>query len=800
MGESRQKNRIKLESQNATTDEKDIKQKGAFNNRVLSPYSYIKYYNKLIETMEHSTENSQNEKTKPQQTKQTFNKIVFPDYLEKKHSKKEQQRNNWNDHKGLTIQEKQELLDEMLIQKRTEELLNKIAENNKQQNQFIFRTHSVIPKIIKNSDMIDFIDQTQKKYFSVSRQIMNEINKHKKQKSLQSPQSCHSPFYQSIYGNLRKSEILEDNQGFSQVVSKLEDSQQRDSLNQKKKIPQIQKIMLANQLVRQNSYDNNFKQVSGNNSFIKVSEGYQGRQSLQLAKNSNISRQDSVSSNQQLMVRTQLRINVSQEVSEELKNLKQIDIQYQKQEVEEKYQKKLDHIQKNKNPQYFMSKSVLDRKNITLRKILSSIPFQKLSQIYDKKIQNFKETLIEQKMKMQKLKTPLKKQIKPTFYHHISKNPLLVSLLTAKYQQNNSQENNITDNTQEKKTEDSIIENQFQFMDIEDTKKEAQNSCKSLLISKNQYEHSPQSRQNLSTQPAECVSKVKQSSLTDSNQNKFHKIDGKTVFTKQNIQNTQSSRSIKSNSKKLELMTFHSQRGTKSQNYFMGIQRNSSIESDKLNQDKELNNFGQSKTTIKQSRENQQKNANTKKSQSNLQESSQKELRIKNKNEVDTTILEKKQRRYTDLSNSAVVKSGGFSTFYSSKFFFQDGQKQFNVKDKLQYAFDEYLDNDEILSSPRLRQATYSSNNSNPPSLKRKVTISDQGSNTFRQQTHNQSKKLSIFDSNNYFNQRYFPTAGSTLKLSQSAHDLNIKFEKILEQQIQGIGILKNQNQSSQNA
>ncbi|KAL4477023.1 hypothetical protein ABPG72_011720 [Tetrahymena utriculariae] len=630
---------------------------------------------------------------------------------------------------------------------------------------------------------------------------MNEINKHKKQKSLQSPKSCHSPFYQNIYGNFKKSEIIEETQAFSQAVNQFENSQQRDSLNQKKKFPQIQKIMLANKLVKQNSYENNLKQASRSSSFIKINEGYQSSQALQLAKNQNISRQDSVSSNQQLMVRTQLRTNVSQEVSEELKNLNQIDIQNQKQEVEEKFQKKLNHIQKNKNPQYFMSKSILDRKNITLRKILSSIPYQKLSQIYDQKIQNFKETLIQQKKKMQQLSALLKKQIKPTFNHHISTNPLLVSLLIAKYQQNDRLENNLPDNTEEKKTQDIVIEDQFQFLDLEDQKRELQNSCKSLLISKKPFEPSPQSKENLNINSAEFISRGKQSSLSEQNQNKFHKLEGKASFTKQNTSNIQSLRSYKSNSKKLALMTFHSQRGTKNQNQFMQIQRNSSIESDKFNLDKDNNNLGQTKSTIRQSSANlQQKNINTKKSQSNVQENSQKTLRVKNKNEIDTTILEKKQRRYTDLSNSAVLKSGGFSTFYSSKLSFQDGQKYFNVKDKLQFAFDEYLDNDEILTSPRSRQATVSSNTSNPLQFKRKVTISDQISNNFRQQTHNQSEKLSIFDNNNYFKKRYYPTAGFSLKLSQSAHDLNIQFEKILQKQIQSVEIQKNQNLSSQNA
>ncbi|KAL4431566.1 hypothetical protein ABPG74_017271 [Tetrahymena malaccensis] len=446
-----------------------------------------------------------------------------------------------------------------------------------------------------------------------------------------------------------------------------------------------------------------------------------------------------------------------------------------------------------------MSKSVLDRKNITLRKILSSIPYSKLSQIYDQKIQNFKETLIEQKQKMQKLSVPLKKQIKPTFNHHISTNPLLVSLLTAKYQQTDRSEGKISEKTEDKKTEDIIVEEQFQLIDLDDQQKEPQNSCRSLLVSKKQFESSPQSKQNINTKSVELISSANQQSLSEQNKNKFHKIDEKAIIKKQNSQNIQSYRSIRSNSKKLALMTFHSQRGTKNQNYFNQIQRNSSIESEKQYSDKDNNNSGQNNIiVIKQSSQNLQKSTSTKNSQNNAQENSQKALRVKSKNEVDTTILEKKQRRYTDLSNSAAFKTGGFSTFYSSKLSFQDGQKYFNVKDKLQFAFDEYLDNDEILTSPRSRQATVSSNNSNPRSLKRKVTISDQVSNTFRQNTSNQIEKLSIFDNNNYFKKRYDPTAGFSLKLSQSAHDLNLQFEKILQKQIQGIDILKTQN--SQNA
>lgn len=48
--------------------------------------------------------------------------------------------------------------EQAMIQKKTEDLLNRIAENNKEQDKIVFRTHSIAPKITKDSSEITFIN------------------------------------------------------------------------------------------------------------------------------------------------------------------------------------------------------------------------------------------------------------------------------------------------------------------------------------------------------------------------------------------------------------------------------------------------------------------------------------------------------------------------------------------------------------------------------------------------------------------------------------------------------------------
>lgn len=60
----------------------------------------------------------------------------------------------------------------------------------------------------------------------------------------------------------------------------------------------------------------------------------------------------------------------------------------------------MNHIMKNKNPKFYMSKNILDKRNITLRKILSSIPQKKLTQIYKKKREDFIKTVSDTSQKI----------------------------------------------------------------------------------------------------------------------------------------------------------------------------------------------------------------------------------------------------------------------------------------------------------------------------------------------------------------------------------------------------------------
>lgn len=84
----------------------------------------------------------------------------------------------------------------------------------------------------------------------------------------------------------------------------------------------------------------------------------------------------------------------------------------QRKDAEERYQNKMAEISRNCDPTLQMSKAVLDRKNISLRRILTSIPELKLRKMYaDKKA--YIEQLIQQRKSQNNRSFPSKQQVKP---------------------------------------------------------------------------------------------------------------------------------------------------------------------------------------------------------------------------------------------------------------------------------------------------------------------------------------------------------------------------------------------------